>query len=162
MKCKFESTVNVGEIELPWARISSSKDDKYLSISTREYDLFISPTKVRIKYVIHRPDHDHDNWPEITFEVPENGIVEGKSKGILTVQDDSDHLNLDMRYNNYVWKRGLHLVVQEYYDKELHWMAIHRGLKVLLDKLGISEDEYYRMMIRARANDKLRQELNKG
>ena len=139
MKVKIVRMEEASELQLPWGRgfTHNWKGDEAITIQTKAFETTIHPAGVKISYTIFR-NHDHNNSPEIFFELPEEGHVkEHENSAKLTVQSSSGHLNLDMFYNDYVWERGLELVVKKYEYEKLRSIYENKGLEALLNHLDI-------------------------
>ena len=140
MKAKSTHIDEVDEIILPWGRGFSSKwrGEEAITLRTDAFEIVMYEKGIRIHYTIFR-NHDHDNVPSIFFELPEGGCVkEYENTAKLTVQSDSGHLNLEMLYDDYVWERGLKLVVKKYEYEELRNIYKNKGLDALLNHLNIT------------------------
>ena len=137
MEIEVVNRKKITNADLGWASLSCNEKSQSLSIDAKEFGIRITPKGFHLTYTIHRPTHDHNNSPDIFFEMPESGrIVEYNESATLTVQSSSGYTALDMRFNDYVWERGLHLIVQEWEYKRMRELVQKKGVKALLDRIG--------------------------
>ncbi len=141
MRIESVTLEEVGHVSLPWGKIIKTIRGKELSVQVSMdnggFEVSLSPSGLRLHYTIHRPGHDHNNRPTIAFDMPEGGkVIEGKNSATLTVRDDSSHLSLEMKYDNYVWETGLDLVVEQWEHKRLRGLYDRKGLEALLEGIG--------------------------
>ena len=137
MEISVTEKKKIDNADLGWASLSADEKRQALNVSTKEFNLRITPKGFHLSYTIHRPTHDHNNSPDIFFEMPESGrIVEYNEPATLTVQSSSGYTALDMRFDDYVWERGLHLIIQEWEYKRMREIIQKKGVKALLDRIG--------------------------
>ncbi len=141
MKARIIEDKEVEEVLTDWANIKHKSRYDSLVIETDNFDLTVKKTGFHLTYRIKRPSHDHDNYPDIYFEIPEEGVIEGQTSAELRVVSDSGHLELDMKYDEYVWERGLDLIVKDHFMKHLRYIYNKYGLSELLKELNIQSPD---------------------
>ena len=100
MKAICKSEVEIDKVEASNGLVVTEMKDK-LIIEGEHYEVILTPRSIDIEYTIHRPDHDHDNYPQIRLEIPEGGVVESFDENrpaTLHVIGHRGHLMLDMYY----------------------------------------------------------------
>lgn len=69
-------------------QIFEGRRNDRLIITGPEFRVTIWKGGADIKYTFHRPDHDHNNSPSVTLDIPKEG-ARGDNDAILTVHSDS-------------------------------------------------------------------------
>ena len=151
MEVNITKKETIESADFGWGSLSYHPKWEILSVKTKEFTLSIKPLKVSLEYVIHRPKHDHNNSPTITWEIPEGGVIDpfpyGSSRNIegteatLRVQDDSGHLRMKMLYDYYVWESDMELVIKKREYESLRMIAKNKGIDYLLEHLGIQSSK---------------------
>jgi len=116
LKVKICEEKQVKEVDTSFGTIKENSDGTFLSIIAEHFSVYLCKNdskkvyEIQIKYKIYRPCHDHDNFPEITLEIPYGGVLEcecgehEEKSAKLVIMDDSGHLMLDTFFKHFVWE----------------------------------------------------------
>lgn len=86
MRTLIKRVENFNSAETEWgARIRENVRNRFLEISTPNFEIRVSLSSLCVTFRIKRPNHEHDDFYRITVELDENGLVEEGSKGVLMI-----------------------------------------------------------------------------
>ncbi len=79
METVVKNKYKVDRVDFAFGIIESNKAGDLITVNTSEIQIILRREKVYLRWKIHRPNHDHSNYPYITLNLPMSGkVVEGK------------------------------------------------------------------------------------
>jgi len=89
MKVETKEVHEVREADFSFGKIVEGTQGDVIRIFTPEINVLIRKNKVFVRWRVHRPNHDHNNRPSLTLELPEAGReVEGGARSIIHLDPD--------------------------------------------------------------------------
>jgi len=88
MKVEISDIKEVKEVNWKQFKIFEGHKNTRLIIDGPEFRVMILEDRVYIKYIFHRPDHDHNNSPAVKIDIPRGGARRGDNV-TLTVEASS-------------------------------------------------------------------------
>jgi len=127
METEYKQKVSFREAKLPIGKILTNKEGTCLTVETSEFKIIITDKMVNLGWLVHRPNHDHNNRTHVILNLPETGkVIEFKDRPVLHIHPDGNMPRV-LRHSTFVEEIDMWLVP----GKRCEW--VDGGYKVLED-----------------------------